>query len=121
MAFHPPPLELNLLSTSVVHSEESSPNESLCSVNDQSVIVSHINTPHQFFVQNPKVIDTIDAHCLSESKKAPHPDPVNVDHLYLAEKNSKWFRVKVTKANNIDWLEVLFVDYGQTETFLNSG
>lgn len=105
----------------VATSEESSPNISICLSNEQLVIVSHINSPHQFFVTNPQIVEAIDSACLSESKKAPCPGQINVDNVYLIEKNKKWYRVKVTEERVDNEFQIFFVDYGQKEMVLHNG
>lgn len=85
---------------------------------DQLVLVTHVNTPHQFYVELndfSKVADSFLALCTKESQYAAKPSVVALDTLYLVKQRKWWHRAMVV-ANQSDYVyTVFFVDNGQSE------
>lgn len=113
--FSVPPTKIKLQEASG-RSNENAAKKSPVACQEQLVIVSHIKSPYNFFVQLPGVGESMEIICLNEATKAPRPSEVMVGSLYLVEELTKWYRAKVTANNGDDEFAVLFIDYGRPAT-----
>uniref|UniRef100_A0A1B6D668 RING finger protein 17 n=1 Tax=Clastoptera arizonana TaxID=38151 RepID=A0A1B6D668_9HEMI len=87
----------------------------------EQVILSHLITPNEFYVQNASMIDQLNKFSVEFSKYAKAKkqtlDSVKLGQVYLVKYNAdnKWYRGKVIYIFE-EKIDVIYIDYGNIET-----